>query len=65
MLPDVNRHASAFFGQDCRLTVTAREETLAAKPKPSELRGQVRQDPLVKEVMTEFSAEIKDVRAKE
>ena len=65
VLPDVGKHASDFFGQDCRITVTAREETSAPKPKPSELRSQVRQDPLVKEVITEFAAEIKDVRAKE
>ena len=64
-LPDVGKHASDFFGQDCRITVTAREETSAPKPKPSELRSQVRQDPLVKEVITEFAAEIKDVRVKE
>ena len=64
-LPDACQHAASFFGRECRITVTAREEATSPKPKPSELRSQVRQDPLIKEVLTEFNAEIKDVKAKE
>ncbi len=66
-LGDLNKKAKAFFDKDMRIAIEVREERRAQddRPKPSEIRSQVRQEPIVKEVMAEFNAEIKDVRTSE
>ncbi len=64
---DMLKKASAFFGKEVRVEVEVLSSGSQAvrKPRPSEVRHQLRQDPLVKEVIAEFGAEIKEVRSKE
>ena len=40
-------------------------DTAAQSLKPSELRAQAMRSPLVKELITEFNGQVKDVRPKE
>ncbi|MEN6474426.1 MAG: DNA polymerase III subunit gamma/tau [Syntrophaceae bacterium] len=62
---EIEKKAAAFLQREVSLGVEVLADTTAPSIKPSELRAQALKSPLVKELITEFNGQVKDVRPKE
>lgn len=62
---EIEKKAAAFLKREVSLGVEILADTAAPGIKPSELRAQALKSPLVKELITEFNGQVKDVRPKE
>ena len=62
---EIEKKAAAFLQREVSLGVEVMADTAAQSLKPSELRAQAMKSPLVKELITEFNGQVKDVRPKE
>ena len=66
-LPDMLKRVRAFFQSEMRLKVEVCADPNEAppRPRPSEIRSQAANTPMVKEIVSEFDGVIKDVKARE
>lgn len=62
---EIEQKAAAFLQRDVAIQVAVKEDAAPAAPKPSELRAQAMNSPLVKELISEFNGQVKDVRPRE
>jgi len=62
---EIEKKAAAFLKREVSLGVEVLADTAGPSIRPSELRAQALKSPLVKELITEFNGQVKDVRPKE
>jgi len=62
---EIEKKAAAFLRREVCLGVEILSDSAAPSIKPSELRARAMKSPLVKELITEFNGQVKDVRPKE
>jgi len=66
-MPEINKRVKTFYRREMPIVVDTDENKIAAekKPKPSELRSEALKSTVVKEIMSEFSGVVKDVKIAE
>ncbi|MEA2101739.1 MAG: DNA polymerase III subunit gamma/tau [Thermodesulfobacteriota bacterium] len=65
IMPDFLKRARSFYHHEMQIRLELHEQVEKQRPRPSEIRARVLNDPVVKGIVTEFDGVVKDVRPDE